>query len=73
MLLRQPQMRKPGLFSHPLFARDTPHTDLADLMRWPSYEAPAVKRELPCDRSKAELRVIENGRCPSNLVSGRIG
>jgi hypothetical protein len=26
-------------------------------MRRPSYEAPAVKRELPRDRSKAELRV----------------
>jgi hypothetical protein len=42
-------------------------------MRLPSYEAPAVKRELPRDRSKVELRVVENGRCPSNLVSGRIG
>ena len=38
-----------------------------------SYEASAVKRELPRDRSKVELRVMGNGRCPSNLVSGRIG
>jgi hypothetical protein len=29
--------------------------------RSPSYEAPAVKRELSRDRSKAELRVIGTG------------
>ena len=41
-------------------------------MRLPSYEVSAVKRELPRARSKAELRVAGDGRCPSNLVSGRI-
>src|SRR3954466_15270276 len=27
----------------------------------------------PRDRSGAELLLVEDGRCPSNLVSGRIG
>src|SRR3954449_623705 len=44
-----------------------------DLVRHPSYEASAVKRGLPRDRSGAELLLVEDGRCPSNLVSGRIG
>src|SRR5918911_4708602 len=42
-------------------------------MRLPSYEVPSVKRELPRDRSGAELLLVEDGRRPSNLVSGRIG
>src|SRR3954462_11283447 len=37
------------------------------------YEASAVKRGLPRDRSGAELLLVVDGRCPSNLVSGRIG
>src|SRR4051812_13290683 len=66
-------MCRPGPSSRRLLARDDPRADPADLMRYPSYEAPSVKRGLPRDRSKAELLLVEDGRCPSNLVSGRIG
>ncbi len=73
MIVLQPLVHTPGLSPPPPFAHHTLHIDRANLMRRPSYEAPAVKRELPRDRSKVELRVIGNGCCPSILVSGRIG